>query len=205
LIITRLIRTRLGPTIIRPVAIWLRNAGITPNTLTGIGLCLAILAAFLFAILPGQTYLAAAVLSTSCLMDLLDGAVGKVSRVFTGSFNDEIADRISEIAIYCGLFYTGTPGVILLLALGFSLSTSYVRIKAESLGEILSEKYLGAQRAERLLPLIVFAFVGLVWIGAWINLILVFVTFTLRSMYVTKALNKRRKRKEGNSPHIVQN
>lgn len=176
------------------------KAGITPNALTAAGFALALLAGFLFAYRPSQTYLAALSIVGSGVLDVLDGAVARATDKVstTGSFNDSTLDRISEIAIFAGIIYAGyhfLPSVVVLAALGFSLLVSYVRAKGESLGIKLSGIGIG-ERAERLIVLIVFSLAGLVWIAVYIILILVVITFAQRYVYVTQAIREKKRVEE---------
>jgi len=182
--LTRIIKTRFQ-LIIEPSGRLLANAGVTPNFLTSLGLVLALIAGFLFATRPTQPYLGAFAVIGSGIMDILDGAVARETRKFSGSLNDSIIDRTSEIAIYGGIIYADyVSPFLVLLALGFSFLTSYIAAKGESLGIPMSGHLGIAQRAERLTPLIVFALIGYVWIGVYINLVLCVFTFAQRYMYV---------------------
>jgi archaetidylinositol phosphate synthase len=190
------IRDRLSPALDR-IGSSLGKGGITPNFLTTIGFVLALLAGFLFAYRPYEQYLAAIAIIGSGVMDILDGAVarstGKISML--GSFNDSTLDRISEIAIFAGIIYAGYRALnpaIVLLTLGFSLLVSYVRAKGESLGVKMSGIGVG-ERAERLIVLIAFSLIGLVWIGVYIALMLAVITVIQRYTYIIPVIKQKGK------------
>jgi len=163
--------------------------GITPGTLTGLGLGLALAAGLLFAAEPSRPYLAAFAILGSGGMDLLDGSVARAAgQPNSNSLNDSLADRLSEIAIYCGIIYAGygVSPTIVLLALAFSLLPSYVLAKGMSQGVTIQG--LGvAERAERMSVLVVFAIAGFVWVAVYANLILAAVTFLQRYIHIRRA------------------
>lgn len=118
-----------------------RLVKVSPNAITLIGLGITLVAAVLIGLdllLP-----AGLVLLLAGSMDILDGAVARVSgRVQRyGAFLDSTADRYGEGAIYLGMLYLflihehQDPQVFLIAAalLG-SLLVSYVRARAQSLG-----------------------------------------------------------------------
>jgi archaetidylinositol phosphate synthase len=147
-------------------------------------------AGILYALRPGQPYLGATFLIISGIFDILDGAVARVSNRISksGSFNDSTLDRLAEVVVYSGIIYAGyTRPLFVLLALSFSLLVSYTRAKGDSLGVSLSGIGIG-ERAERLLVLIVFSFLGFVWIGVIIVLIIAGVTFLQRYFAILKKL-----------------
>jgi archaetidylinositol phosphate synthase len=185
--LTRLIRTRFK-SILAPCGLFLARAGLTPNFLSGLGLGTALIAGFLFALKPTQPYLAAIAIIISGMMDLLDGAVARHMPHFSGSLNDSILDRISEIAIFAGIVDADYMSpVIVLMALGISLTTSYLAAKGGSLGISMSHNLGLAQRAERLAPIVIFALLDYVWVGVYISLILSAITFTQRYAYVIRS------------------
>jgi CDP-diacylglycerol--glycerol-3-phosphate 3-phosphatidyltransferase len=118
-----------------------RLVKVSPNVITMVGLAMTLVAAVLIGLnllLP-----AGLVLLLAGSMDILDGAVARVSgRVQRyGAFLDSTADRYGEGAIYLGMLYLflvrlhEDPQVFLIAAalLG-SLLVSYVRARAQSLG-----------------------------------------------------------------------
>jgi len=135
---------------------------LTANIITVLGLVPAVLGGVAFA--RGEVRLGGLFLLISGVMDMLDGAVARVSGGESkfGALLDSTIDRYAEIAVYLGLaiLYRGSietlTGVI--LALCGSLMVSYVKARAEGLGLSCNVGIL--QRPERLVILIVGAFIG---------------------------------------------
>jgi phosphatidylglycerophosphate synthase len=135
---------------------------LTANIITVLGLVPAVLGGVAFA--RGQVRLGGLFLLISGVVDMLDGAVARVSGGESrfGALLDSTIDRYAEIAVYLGLaiLYRGSietlTGVI--LALCGSLMVSYVKARAEGLG--LSCNVGMLQRPERLVILMVGAFIG---------------------------------------------
>jgi len=160
----------------------LARTGLSPNFWTFVGFLFALLAGLLFAFIPSKPYLAALAIIVSGIFDVLDGAVARVMDKVSsaGSFNDSTLDRVAEVAIYAGIIYGAyTSGVLVLLALSFSLLVSYARAKGDSLFVTLSGVGIG-ERAERLLALVIFSMIGYVWVGIIVVLVLAVVTFVQR-------------------------
>lgn len=118
----------------------LSRLGISPNTLTLVGLCLNIFVALVLA--AGQPVIGGVLVLLANAFDMLDGAVarlgGKVSSF--GAFLDSTLDRYAEAIIYLGVMawlFTLGDGTTLLaayLALAGSFMVSYCRARAEGLG-----------------------------------------------------------------------
>ncbi|MDA4129307.1 MAG: CDP-alcohol phosphatidyltransferase family protein [Thaumarchaeota archaeon] len=181
------IRSQVEP-VVNSIGRTLGGTGLSPNFWTVVGFAFAVVAGVLYALRPGQPYLAGISILISGVFDVLDGAVAratnKISKI--GSFNDSILDRLAEIAIYAGIIYGGYDSpVLVLLALSFSLLVSYERAKGESLGVTVSGIGIG-ERAERLIVLVIFSLIGFVWLGIDIVLILAFVTFLQRYYGITR-------------------
>jgi archaetidylinositol phosphate synthase len=128
---------------------------------------------------------AGTLLLLSGLLDATDGAMarlyGEVSHF--GAFLDSLLDRISEIVVYWSLVYSGlVDWTIGLAALSVSLMVSYARARAEHLGSQM--KGVGiAERPERLLILIVAAFVSQLNVGVLLITLLSAITVVQRIMY----------------------
>lgn len=126
-----------------PLVEMLARIGATPTAITLFGLALNIVAAVWIG--TGHTVLGGAVLLLASICDGLDGALarrlGRVTKF--GAFLDSTIDRVAETAVLAGVaayfFHRGGMadgmwGVVVLVALGGSLITSYTRARAEGLG-----------------------------------------------------------------------
>lgn len=118
----------------------LARTGITPNQLTVLGLLLTIGVAWILS--RGDFLLGGFLVLLSGAFDLLDGelarATGRTTRF--GALLDSTFDRFSEAALFLGLmsYYAnqGSYQEIMLIgaAMAGSMTTSYVRARAEGLG-----------------------------------------------------------------------
>ncbi|MEW9547047.1 CDP-alcohol phosphatidyltransferase family protein [Nonomuraea sp. NPDC050783] len=97
--------------LIKPAA----RLGLTPNTVTGVSVGLAALAAVWFSAgTPGGRLLGAALFYLSFALDCLDGQLARYTRTFSplGAWVDGMADRLKEYAVYVGLaFGAADPGI----------------------------------------------------------------------------------------------
>ena len=107
--------------------------GITPNTLTWLGVMTALLT-------PVSAYyhrpwIALVLLSVSSILDILDGAVAKACglRSVEGAFLDSFSDRVSDISFVVALLLLGLKPLVAFLILATSLLISYARARGESL------------------------------------------------------------------------
>jgi archaetidylinositol phosphate synthase len=162
--------------IVRP----LTRAGVTPNTITVIGLLISLAGAYLF--YQREQFWAALVLLVGSLIDALDGTLarmtGKTSRF--GAFLDSTFDRISDGAVLFGIALGNLVDWrwAFLTFMG-SYLVSYERCRAELAGS--GKLAVGiAERAERLLILIFAALVGYVDYGVYIVGILAWITVLQR-------------------------
>ncbi|WP_297435208.1 archaetidylinositol phosphate synthase [Thermococcus sp.] len=162
--------------IVRPLA----KIGVTPNTITIMGLLINLVGAYLFYI--GDQFWAAVTLLFGSLVDALDGTLarmtGKTSRF--GAFLDSTLDRISDGAVLFGIALGGLVDwrAAFLTFMGAYI-VSYERCRAELAGS--GKLAIGiAERAERLLILIAFALIGYVWYGVYLVGILAWITVVQR-------------------------
>ena len=138
-----------------PVVRGLLGLGITANTVTMVGFLLTVAGATLLA--TGQPALALAVLLLGTLSDAVDGQLARAAGGGTrfGGFLDSTLDRLSDAALAIAAVQLGAAlsdprsifassgsagalfwgGLVLLVA---SFLVSYIRAKAESLGEVAS-------------------------------------------------------------------
>jgi archaetidylinositol phosphate synthase len=153
-----------------------------------LGLLMGIAAGYFFYV--GNAPFAGLFILLSGFFDVLDGAVAKVldSESKRGAFLDSNLDRVSEVAIYLGILLGGyAHPAIVMLAMAMALLVSYARARVEGLGRRVKGLEMG-ERAERLLVLAVFSFLGLVLWGVWIVLLLASATYLERIIIYYKGL-----------------
>ncbi len=143
---------------IDPIA---KRIKINPNILTIIGLLISLLAAYMFA--RGDLLLGGIFILVSGLADVIDGAVARNNAAETpfGGILDSTVDRFADAFILIGIIYGGSVNWLIgVLALHASLSVSYVRARIEVEG--ISGSVGIAERAERLVILVVGAFLSVI-------------------------------------------
>lgn len=124
-----------------PLASFLHGVGIRANTVTVLGFVLTVVGSSLLA--TAQPAPALVVLLLGTLSDTLDGQLARAAGGGTrfGAFLDSTLDRLSDAALAIAAIQLGATlpdavlygdGLVLLVA---SFLVSYVRAKAESLGE----------------------------------------------------------------------
>ena len=161
---------------------WLAKLPITPNQVTVAGMLVVFAAGALVA--AGHLLAGGIVLAFGASFDIFDGALARVTKRSYpyGAFLDSTTDRYAEAAVYIGLaaYYVGQPNprpavLGVLLALVGSMSVSYVRARAQSLG-FKCDSGLFA-RPERIVATIV----GLVF-GGWVLLVVIWALATLTNL-----------------------
>jgi archaetidylinositol phosphate synthase len=170
--------------------------GLTPNMISGIGLVLAFLSAFTYAEWQKNALyllLATVLLLLSGFCDALDGIVARLYEKTTvfGGFLDSLLDRYADAAVYIGIIVGGLCDVLWgLIAVASSLLVSYSRARAEA-GGIKMESVGLAERAERIIILLVASLVAVFWqpttvmnIGIILLAVLSNLTVLQRSLYV---------------------
>lgn len=139
-----------------PVAGVLARWGVSPNTLTTVGVAFTVAAAVAFGF--GHIMLGGWVLSATAFFDVLDGRVARrANRATTfGAFYDSSLDRVGDGALMAGLtvFYAtsaqfGSVPLMIVCLVGMvgTFLISYTRARAEALG--LDAKVGFLQRPER--------------------------------------------------------
>ncbi|MCY7375842.1 MAG: CDP-alcohol phosphatidyltransferase family protein [Pyrinomonadaceae bacterium] len=140
----------------------LASAGVHPNILTTIGVCINVGCCVLFGF--GEFFWAGIVLIVANLFDMLDGNVARLSGNVTrfGGFLDSSLDRLSDMAAFLGIiiFYaSNTPEHSLLnvtlagVGLIGSVMVSYTTARSEVFGVRANIGFL--QRPERIVLLII--------------------------------------------------
>jgi len=181
--------------LLRPVAEAIARTGVSPNTLTFIGLVVGLVAAIFFA--RGEQQLAGLTLLVAGFFDIIDGAVARVLRRETafGGVLDSVVDRYVDFLIFAGIIYAflsfrlGEVGIIPgwawgVLAITGSFMVSYIRARAEAAGSGKLDVGI-AERAERLLILAVGALVGYTQYSVVIIVILTHLT-VLQRLFVAR-------------------
>jgi CDP-diacylglycerol--glycerol-3-phosphate 3-phosphatidyltransferase len=182
--------------LIYPVGRGLARSGVTPNQITYFGVGVQIAVAVL--ILQGRLLAAGLVGILAGISDFLDGAVAKARGTPSkfGAFLDSTTDRLSDALYFVPLawLYGVAPDIaerdepwvaaISLAALVFSFLVSYAKARAESLGY---ECNVGiAERAERLIVLILALLLDVVPAALVLLFVLALVTFMQRMVHVHK-------------------
>ncbi|MEM2968719.1 MAG: archaetidylinositol phosphate synthase [Candidatus Bathyarchaeia archaeon] len=177
-----------------------RKLGLTPNSVSIIGVALAFFSAAAYAIGHGQTIwllLATGLLLASGFCDVLDGVIARTCQLQSvfGGFLDSLLDRYADAAVYAGIIISGLCEPLWgLAALAGSLLVSYSRARAEAAG-IKMESVGFAERAERIIILAI-ASVAAVWwlpalnVGIIVIAVLANLTVLQRGLHVYSTLKK---------------
>jgi CDP-diacylglycerol--glycerol-3-phosphate 3-phosphatidyltransferase len=181
--------------ITEPLGTALVKSRIKPNTLTCIALAISIIAAV--AIATKYLLIGGILVLLSGLFDILDGAAARLTNKVTrfGALLDSTFDRISDAALFLGLFilYLSSGGtiemVLIFLALIGSFLTSYIRARAEAIGINCTVGLF--TRAERIIILALGLLLNPLYgfsilIALLLIVVLSFVTVGQRLMYVWK-------------------
>src|SRR6185436_15146590 len=165
--------------VLDPLGGFFNSLGLTPNTMTMLGLVGNSVGAYYLA--RGELFTGGILVLLMTPIDALDGTMARLrgeSGDF-GAFVDSVTDRYSELIIYGGLLYhflsLGQPvgGLLVFGAAAGSVLVSYVKARAEALG--YEAKVGTLTRVERYLvlaPALVFnqLFIGLAIIAVFANI-----------------------------------
>jgi CDP-diacylglycerol--glycerol-3-phosphate 3-phosphatidyltransferase len=119
----------------------LGRSGISPNTITVIGLVLTL--AVTYALATGHLIIGGILVLITSAFDMLDGALARATnrKSAFGAFFDSTVDRYAEALVLLGLliFYEQQPGFrwevpLVYVSIVGSLMVSYTRARAEGLG-----------------------------------------------------------------------
>ena len=178
--------------ILAPSTNFLVRIRVTPDVLTMIGFALNLVAASLFGL--SEYRWGGLMVLVAGIFDLLDGQVARAGRTESkfGALLDSTVDRYSEIVVWFGLavsfIRSGSlwTSSALFFALAGSLMVSYVRARAEGLGEECKVGFM--QRPERVIALGVGGMVGEIGLvfAAWAIAILANVTVLERVLHVRR-------------------
>jgi len=145
---------------LRPIVLTLDRAGFTPLSISVIGLVICLFSGLIVA--EGYLFLAALVFLLGSAFDMLDGDLARLQKTVSrrGAFLDSCFDRLGEAGLFAGLtwyymevLFPARPWAVLFIfaTLVGSLTTSYVRARAEGVGTTC---YVGLmQRPERIVLL----------------------------------------------------
>ncbi len=162
---------------VRPLILMLDKMGFSPLAISLLGLAITAWSGWIIA--TGAMFLGAIIFLLGSAFDMLDGDLARLQGTVSkqGAFLDSCFDRLGEAFLFAGLtwYYAGLPdneGQMALLLICAtvvgSLTTSYVRARAEGVGETCFVGFL--QRTERVILLTL----GLL-LGQWVLfLVLVF-------------------------------
>ena len=180
-----------------PAAGFFNHLGLTPNTMTLLGLAGNFIGAFFVS--QGRMTTGGLLMLVTTPLDALDGAMARLRGDANewGAFVDSVTDRYSELAVLGGLLYyfsvTGDwlSSVVTFAAAAGTVLVSYVKARAESVG--FSAKVGLLTRVERFLvlaPLLVFN--QPVW-AVWF--IAIFANFTaVQRIYYVRAQARAQKK-----------
>lgn len=182
---------------VRPVVLTLDRWGFSPLVVSLVGLAITLLGCYLVA--RGSLFLGTLIFLLGSAFDMLDGALARMQGTVSarGAFLDSVLDRFGEAAFLTGVavwYMNRLPdnwdlAILLILVTMFgSLATSYVRARAEGVGETC---YVGVlQRTERVIILGAGALLGhVVLFGVlWILAVGTMVTTIQRIVHVAGKL-----------------
>ena len=128
-----------------PGARALQTLGFSPNLVTILGFCIALVSAALVA--AGFLLAGGVVFLLGGVLDLMDGALARLTGRVTrfGALLDSVMDRLGEAGLFLGMAIYGLRAglgegrllffiVVLVLALVTSQTVSYLRARGEALG-----------------------------------------------------------------------
>ena len=168
----------------------LAKGKISPNSLTIIGFVFSLITMVLIS--QGYLLISGILIIISSIFDLLDGALARYTNNTTnfGKFIDAVIDRLSEIAIYVGLFIyfinDSNSLLIIFLSAISNLLVSYIKTKYESIG---IEGDIGIfTRPERIISLSLALIIGsfylyIFYIFMYISILLALISIMQRIFY----------------------
>jgi CDP-diacylglycerol--glycerol-3-phosphate 3-phosphatidyltransferase len=169
--------------------------GISPNTLTLIGVLINCAAGF--ALAHDRFVLAGFIMICANIFDFIDGKVAFITGTMSefGAFWDSTLDRFSDLALFTGLIWLyaklGRTDYVLIttLTLIFAIMTSYARARAECLIEKCKVGFM--ERPERIVLFMIGAFTNRMAGILWVILVLSVLSVANRIHYTYLALNRK--------------
>jgi CDP-diacylglycerol---glycerol-3-phosphate 3-phosphatidyltransferase len=168
--------------------------GIHPNVLTFIGVIVNILAGWALAM--DRFVLAGVIMIVANIFDFIDGKVAREMGMESafGGFWDSVMDRFSDLALFLGLVYLYSSVhrtdyvVITVMAMIFTVLTSYARARAES---VVAQCKVGfMERPERIVLFMIGAFTNRMAGVLWVILVLSILTVANRIFYTWRELER---------------
>lgn len=168
---------------------------IHPNVLTLIGMLVNVAAAVALGL--NRFRLATLLIVFGMIFDFIDGKVARIANLQSrfGAFWDSTLDRFSDLALFIGLiFLYSTLGrndyvLVATLALVFTVMTSYIRARAESLVERCKVGFM--ERPERIVLFAIGALSNRMAGVLWVLLFMSVLAVENRIYYTFLALNDR--------------
>ncbi|MFQ6015466.1 MAG: CDP-alcohol phosphatidyltransferase family protein [Anaerolineae bacterium] len=175
-----------------PIARLISRIGVSPNTLTVVGLLGMVGVGAVLA--AGQSRLGAALLLLVAALDFLDGALARLRGRATpfGAFLDSSLDRFAEVAIFFGLLYyyirqgASTEVLLVYLTITGSLLVSYARARASAAGVECKVGLMA--RPERIVLLALGLFLDQMYLTLWVLTVLTNLTAIHRVIYVWRVM-----------------
>jgi CDP-diacylglycerol---glycerol-3-phosphate 3-phosphatidyltransferase len=167
---------------------------IHPNVLTFVGVLINVVAAW--ALATGRFVTAGAIMIAANIFDFIDGKVAREMGMESafGGFWDSVMDRFSDLALFLGLVYLYSSVhrtdyvVITVMAMIFTVLTSYARARAES---VVAQCKVGfMERPERIVLFMIGAFTNRMAGVLWVILVLSILTVANRIFYTWRELER---------------
>ena len=165
---------------------------IHPNVLTFVGVLINVIAAW--ALATGRFVTAGGIMIAANIFDFIDGKVAREMGMETafGGFWDSVMDRFSDLALFLGLVYLYSSVhrtdyvVITVMAMIFTVLTSYARARAES---VVAKCKVGfMERPERIVLFMIGAFTNRMAAVMWVIGVLSVFTVADRIIYTYREL-----------------
>lgn len=190
-----MIGEKFGHFIDRPLARIAQKTPFSPNTITIAGFLVTVAASY---VLVSDIMTGGILILAGGFFDMFDGVVARVNNKRTkfGAFLDSVLDRYSDSFILLAIAWNlggndnHTGAMLCLIALVGALLVSYVRARAEGLGEQC--QYGLMERPERLILISFGAITGLIYPVLWILVILTHFTVFQRIYYVRKLMSDKK-------------
>ena len=167
---------------------------IHPNVLTFVGVLINVVAAW--ALATGRFGTAGGIMIAANIFDFIDGKVAREMGMETafGGFWDSVMDRFSDLALFLGLVYLYSSVhrtdyvVITVMAMIFTVLTSYARARAES---VVAKCKVGfMERPERIVLFMIGAFTNRMAAVMWVILVLSIFTVADRIILTWRELRE---------------